>query len=156
MPVEVVILGGKSVVILDIEHLAKRTCAIPKADFAVCLDSTQLIEEMRSHRRHPRTTTNKHHLCVGFLSEELTERTVNINLITRLQIKHPTRHDAGRQPFGARRGRRHTNIELNHTLFFRIIRHRIGSNRCIWARRLQLKKTKMLPIASVLLTNIEI
>ena len=95
MPVEVVIFRGERVVVLDIEHLAKRTRAIPEADFAVCLDSTELIEEMRAHWRHSRTTTNKHHLCVGFLREELTERTVNVNLIAGLQIEYPTRHDAG-------------------------------------------------------------
>ena len=49
---------------------------------------------MRAHWRHSRTTTDKHHLGVGFLSEELTERTVNVDLIAGLQVEYPTRHDA--------------------------------------------------------------
>src|SRR5690606_75947 len=76
MPLEVLMLGGQFVVLLDVEGLAQRACAVPEGDLALGLDAQQLIHDVRAHRCHARTTTDEHHLRVGILGKEFAEGTV--------------------------------------------------------------------------------
>src|SRR5690606_2037135 len=47
MPLEVLMLGGQFVVLLDVEGLAQRACAVPEGDLALGLDAQQLIHDVR-------------------------------------------------------------------------------------------------------------
>ena len=71
--------------LLIVEHFAQRTGAVPEADFARAVQALELVENMRTHRRHPGAAADKHHLGVGFFSKELAKRPGNRHLIARLQ-----------------------------------------------------------------------
>src|SRR5690554_6271 len=128
MPLEVLMLGGQLVVLLDVEGLAQGAGAVPEGDLALGLDAQQLIHDVRAHRRHAGTTTDEHHLRVGILGEELTEGTVYGDLVTRLQAEHIGRHDARRDIVAPGRRRGHADVELDDALLFRIVGHRIGAD----------------------------
>ena len=87
MPDKIVVFASQHIEIIDVKHLALAACAVPKAHFAFGLEPSQLIEDMRTHRCHTGATANKDHLVIGFLSEELAERSGYRNLIPCFQIK---------------------------------------------------------------------
>src|SRR5574344_1569476 len=76
MPGEVRTLGGQTVEIFDIEHLANRTGAIPEADLAGRRQSLELVEDVRAHRRHP---------GLSLLGKELAEWPGDGHLIPRFE-----------------------------------------------------------------------
>ena len=82
---------------------------------------------MATHWRHTRTTTDEDHFSVGVFGEELTKRPHHRYLVTRLQVEDVGRHQARRMT-AARRRSRDTNVELEETFLFRIVRHGVGAD----------------------------
>src|SRR5690606_9262374 len=50
VPVEVVVFLGQLVVLVDVEGLAQRACAVPEADLALGAKTLELVKDVRTHR----------------------------------------------------------------------------------------------------------
>src|SRR5690554_196152 len=127
MPLEVVMLFGQLVILVVVERLAPGTRSIPERDLALGIQALELVENMATHWRHTRTTTNEDHFGVGVLGKEFAEGAHHRDLVARLQIEDISRHQS-RRMIGSGRWRGDTDIELKHTLLFGVVRHGVSAN----------------------------
>src|SRR5690606_12414562 len=74
-----------------VENLLFRTGTIPESHFTSGLQSMEQVKQVRTHRRHTGTTTNKHHFTLRILNKKLTVRTRDGHFVTR-----PSRENKGR------------------------------------------------------------
>ncbi len=128
MPFEVRVVPLDGVEILDVEHLSQAAGTVPEGDLAAGVQSPELIENVRAHRCHTRSTADEEHLGVGLASEELAERPGNHHLIARLEVEDEGRHQPGRRAgrrFGRRRGDPH--VEHDDVLLERVAGHGVSS-----------------------------
>ncbi len=156
VPFEVVVLFGKLIVFILIEEFTQRACTVPEADLTLGLQALQLVEDVGTHWRHTRTTTDEDHLSIRVFGEELTKWTVHSDLVAWLQVEHVRRHDTGRNAFGARWWRCNTDIELNHTLLFRIVSHRVRTDGGLFVNCLNVEEAVFLPVTAILFFDIEV
>ena len=84
MPLEIIVFGIESVVILNIKHLSQGSRTVPEADLTIGLDPLHLVKQVRPHRSHACAATNEHHLGLCFLREEFTERPINVHFVAGL------------------------------------------------------------------------
>src|SRR5690554_3493147 len=111
---------------------------------------------MRAHWRHTGTTTDEHHLGIGILGEEVTKRTVYSNFVARLQAEHVGRHDARWQVVTTWWRSGHPDVELDHTLFFRVVGHRVGADGSFLDIRYITPDVELVPVGVEFLLDIKI
>src|SRR5690554_6008985 len=122
MPLEVVMLFGQLIILVVVERLAPGARTIPERDLALGIQAFELVEDMATHRRHTRTTADEDHFGIGVLGKEFAEGTHHCDLVARLHIEGIGRHQA-RWMVSAWRWRGDTDVELEDTLFFGVVRH---------------------------------
>src|SRR3989344_5651810 len=156
MPLEVRVLGLQLIVLFDVEGLAHGARTVPEAHLALGLQTLELIEDVRTHRRHAGTTTDEDHLGIGVLGEELTEGSVDGDLVARLEAEHVGRHLARRHIVTPRRRRRDTDVEFDDALLFRVVRHGVGTNGGLVDLRHVLPEVELVPVATEFRLDVEI
>ena len=156
VPLEVGVLRGELVVLLDVEGLAQRAGAIPEADLALGLQALELVEDVRAHRRHAGATADEDHLGIGVLGEELAERPVYGDLVARLEVEHPGRHLARRQVVLARWRRGDADVEFDDALLVRVVGHGVGADHRLVDLGHVLPLVELVPVATVFGLDIEV
>ena len=116
----------------------------------------ELVEDMRTHRRHARATTDEDHLVLCIARKELAVRAGDVDLVTRLQVENERRHDSRRHLLiGARRWRRNADIQLDQALLERKVRHRVGALHGFLDVRFIFPQVVTVPLVAEALVNLE-
>ena len=111
---------------------------------------------MRAHRGHTGTAADKHHFRVGIFGKELTKRAGDRYLIARLQGPDVRRHDARRGIRHVRRWRGNTHVEHNNALLFRVVGHRVGTQRRLFHLRHKAEKIEFVPVGTIRLRHVKV
>ena len=87
------------------------------------MQALELVEDVRTHRRHTRTTADEDHFRIGVFGEEFAEGAGNGNFVAGFKVEDVAGHDAwlGFGDFRRRGG--NTDVEHDDAFLVRVVGH---------------------------------